>query len=353
MRILSMTSHATISGANERLDDWHDVVAKAEQHPEVVAAAPYVTGESMLSNGNQLSGAMVRGILPEEEARVSDIGSKMLDGTLADLVDGEYGIILGRYLAYSLGVQTGDKVVLLISQGNVTPAGIMPRMRRFTVTGIFEAGMYEYDRTLALVHMNDASRLFGTDGQASGVRLKLDDMFSARRVSLELAEQLDGYYYLNDWTRQHANFFRAIATEKTVMFVILMLIVAVAAFNIISTLVMVVTDKQADIAILRTLGASPRSIMSIFLVQGAFIGVLGTIIGVTLGVLLSLNVENIIPALESLLNTDLLPDDVYYISDLPSKMETGDVVTVAITALVMSLLAGLYPAWRASKTQPA
>lgn len=353
VRILSMTSHATISGANERLDDWHDVVAKAEQHPEVVAAAPYVTGESMLSNGNQLSGAMVRGILPEEEARVSDIGSKMLDGTLADLVDGEYGIILGRYLAYSLGVQTGDKVVLLISQGNVTPAGIMPRMRRFTVTGIFEAGMYEYDRTLALVHMNDASRLFGTDGQASGVRLKLDDMFSARRVSLELAEQLDGYYYLNDWTRQHANFFRAIATEKTVMFVILMLIVAVAAFNIISTLVMVVTDKQADIAILRTLGASPRSIMSIFLVQGAFIGVLGTIIGVTLGVLLSLNVENIIPALESLLNTDLLPDDVYYISDLPSKMETGDVVTVAITALVMSLLAGLYPAWRASKTQPA
>ncbi|MDX1454150.1 MAG: lipoprotein-releasing ABC transporter permease subunit [Gammaproteobacteria bacterium] len=352
-RILSMTSHATISGSGERLTDWQAVIDSAERHPEVLGAAPYVSGQAMLNGSGRMSGALVRGVLPSEEAKVSEIESKMIRGSMSELRPGEYNIVLGRYLAYSLGAQPGDSVIMLISQGNVTPAGIMPRMRRFNVVGIFEAGMYEYDSTLALVNLEDASRLFGMNGEVSGVRIKLTDMFQARRISRELVDYLDGVYYLSDWTRQHANFFRAIATEKTVMFVILTLIVAVAAFNIISTLVMVVTDKQSDIAILRTLGATPRAIMSVFMVQGTFIGLLGTAIGVSLGVLLSLNVENIIPALESFLGTDLLPDDVYYISDLPSKMEMSDVVTVGITAFTMSMLAGLYPAWRASRTQPA
>jgi len=352
-RILSMTSHATVTGASEQLDDWRNVIDQSVEHPDVVGAAPYVEAEGMLSNAGELSGAAIRGIDPGEEAKVSDIGAKMLRGRLEDLESGEYRIILGRYLAYAIGAQVGDKVVLLISEGNVTPAGIVPRMRRFTVSGIFEAGMYEYDRTLALIHLDDARRLFNLGDNVTGVRLKLTDMFESRRIVRELVDHLDGTYYLKDWTRQHANFFRAIATEKTVMFVILTLIVAVAAFNIISTLVMVVTDKQADIAILRTLGASPRSVMAMFMVQGTFIGVLGTAIGVTLGVLLSLNVENIIPALESLMQTDLLPDDVYYISDLPSKMEFSDVMTVAVTAFSLSVLAGIYPAWRAARTQPA
>lgn len=352
-RILAMTAHATVTGPGEQLSDWENVIDQASRHPDVVGAAPYVEAEGMLSNAGQLSGAAIRGVLPGAEARVSDIGAKMLRGSLDDLKGGEYNIVLGRYLAYALGAQVGDKIVLLISEGNVTPAGIVPRMRRFTVTGIFEAGMYEYDRTLALIHMDDAQRLFNLDQDVTGVRLKLDDMFDSRRIVRELVDHLDGTYYLSDWTRKHANFFRAIATEKTVMFVILTLIVAVAAFNIISTLVMVVTDKQADIAILRTLGAAPRSIMAMFMVQGTFIGVLGTAIGVTLGVLLSLNVENIIPALEQLLHTDLLPDDVYYISDLPSKMEISDVVSVALTAFSLSVLAGIYPAWRAARTQPA
>ena len=352
-RILSMTSHATVSGANQQLDDWENVISQSIEHPDVLGAAPYVEAEGMLSNAGELSGAAIRGVLPEEEAKVSDIGAKMVRGRLEDLESGEYRIVLGRHLAYALGAQVGDKVVLLISEGNVTPAGIVPRMRRFTVSGIFDVGMYEYDRTLAIIHMDDARRLFNLDDRVTGVRLRLVDMFESRRIVRELVDHLDGTYYLRDWTRQHANFFRAIATEKTVMFVILTLIVAVAAFNIISTLVMVVTDKQADIAILRTLGASPRSIMAMFMVQGTFIGVLGTAIGVTLGVLLSLNVENIIPALESLLQTDLLPDDVYYISDLPSRMEMSDVVTVALTAFSLSVLAGIYPSWRAARTQPA
>ncbi|HEX7030520.1 MAG TPA: lipoprotein-releasing ABC transporter permease subunit [Gammaproteobacteria bacterium] len=352
-RILSMTSHATVTGAGAELTDWRAVVEQAERHPEVLGAAPYVEAVGMLSNAGRLSGASVRGILPEEEAKVSRIGAAMVRGSLDDLEDGEYNIVLGSHLALSLGVQVGDKVVLLISEGNVTPAGIVPRMRRFTVSGIFDVGMYEYDSTLALIHLDDARRLFNLDDGVTGVRLRLDDMFEARRIVSELVNHLDGMYYLSDWTRQHENFFRAIATEKTVMFVILTLIVAVAAFNIISTLVMVVTDKQADIAILRTLGTKPRSVMAMFMVQGMFIGVLGTVIGVVLGVLLSLNVENIIPALEGLLHADLLPDDVYYISDLPSEMKLSDVVAVAVTAFSLSLLAGIYPAWRAARVQPA
>ena len=352
-RILSMTSHATISGPDDRLDDWHMVYDAAFKHPDVVGAAPYIEAEGMLSNAGELSGAGIRGVLPDREQDVSDISGHIQRGSFESLEGGEYNIVLGRYLAYTLGVGVGDKVVLLISEGNVTPAGIVPRMRRFTVSGIFEVGMYEYDRSLAFIHLDDARRLFNMNEAVTGVRLKLTDMFESRRVARELVNYLPGQYYLSDWTRRHANFFRAIATEKTVMFVILTLIVAVAAFNIISTLVMVVQDKQSDIAILRTLGVTPGSILSLFLVQGTFIGLLGTAFGVAGGVGLSLNVENIIPALESFLNTDLLPDDVYYISDLPSKMELSDVMTVATTAFMMSLLAGLYPAWRAARTQPA
>lgn len=352
-RILSMTSHATVTGSGDRLANWDEVIGVAEQHRDVVGAAPYVEAEGMLSNAGRLSGAAIRGVIPAEEARVSDIHTKMLRGSMNELEAGEYRIVLGRHLAIALGAHVGDKVVLLISEGNVTPAGIVPRMRRFTVSGIYEVGMYEYDRTLAYIHLDDARRLFNLGDRVTGVRLQLTDMFQSRRVVRELVDHLDGTYYLSDWTRKHANFFRAIATEKTVMFVILTLIVAVAAFNIISTLVMVVTDKQADIAILRTLGASPGSIMGMFMVQGTFIGVLGTAIGVTLGILLSLNVENIVPALERITQRDLLPDDVYYISDLPSKMDMSDVTTVAIVAFSLSVLAGIYPAWRAARTQPA
>jgi lipoprotein-releasing system permease protein len=352
-RILSMTSHATISGPGQQLDDWQAVDEAAYRHPDVVGAAPYIEAEGMLSNAGELSGAGIRGVLPEEEGRVSDIADKIVQGRFDALASGDYNIVLGRHLAYALGAGVGDKVVLLISEGNVTPAGIVPRMRRFTVTGIFEVGMYEYDRTLAYIHLDDARRLFGMGDTVTGVRLQLTDMFESRRVARELVEMLPGQYYLSDWTRKHANFFRAIATEKTVMFVILTLIVMVAAFNIVSTLVMVVNDKQADIAILRTLGATPGSILATFLVQGTFIGLLGTSLGLAAGMGLSLNIDTIVPALENLLSTDLLPDDVYYISDLPSKMETEDVATVATIAFLISVIAGLYPAWRAARTQPA
>lgn len=352
-RILSMTSHATVVGFDGRLSDWRALRERVLAHPEVVGAAPYVEGQGMLSSQGTMSGVMLRGILPAEEVAVSQIGEKMIAGELDALRPGEYGIVLGKELAYALGVGMGDKVILMIAQGSVTPAGFVPRLRRFTVVGIFEVGMYEYDRNLAVAHLEDAARMFDLQGTVSGLRLKLQDMFQAPRVAYELARSVQGPFYFSDWTRHHANFFRAIQTEKTVMFVILTLIVAVAAFNIISTLVMVVTDKQADIAILRTLGLTPGSVMTVFIVQGLVIGLIGTVVGVTGGVLLALNVESIVPWLEETFKTQFLPADVYYISELPSEMHLSDVVTIGLTAFVMTLLSTLYPAWRAARTQPA
>ena len=352
-RILGMASHASISGSRQPLADWEGAAGLALENPLVVGVAPYVQGEIMLTKGKKVSGALVRGILPGMEPDVSTVGEHMRSGLLEDLQPGEYRIILGAELAYSLGARLGDQVTMVTPQANFSPAGVLPRLRRFRVTGIFDVGMYEYDRGVALVHMEDAARLFQLDNAVTGIRLRLEDLFQAPRVARELAGRLGGGLKVEDWTRQHANFFRAVQTEKRVMFVILTLIVAVAAFNIVSTLVMVVTDKRADIAILRTLGATPGVILRIFIVQGALIGLLGTALGLIGGIALALNVETIVPAIEEAFNTQFMPADVYYISDLPSQLNWPDVWQIGMVAFLLSLLATLYPAWRASRTQPA
>ena len=352
-RILGMASHATISAFEGGLPGWQAVADKALQNPEIEAVAPYVQGEAMLRMSGALSGTLIRGVLPEAENRVSEVGAHMKEGKLEDLVAGEYRIVLGSEIARALGVRTGDKVDLMIPQASITPAGVVPRFRRFTVSGIFEIGMYEFDRGLVLIHLADAQALYRLGDGVTGVRLKLHDLFRAPRVSRELADQLEGIYYVSDWTRQHANFFRAVRTEKMVMFIILSLIVGVAAFNIVSTLVMAVQDKQADIAILRTLGASPRSVLAIFMVQGSLIGVVGTVLGVILGVLLALNVETLVPLLETLTGNEFLSPDVYYISDLPSELKWADVARISLLSLALGLLSTIYPALRAARLKPA
>ncbi|MGB5539154.1 MAG: lipoprotein-releasing ABC transporter permease subunit [Gammaproteobacteria bacterium] len=352
-RILGMASHATISRYDGRLDDWQSLASLVENQPHVLASAPYVSGESMLSNGQQVSGAILRGVDPALEGRVSDVVDHIRGGDIAQLTPGGYGIILGSELAAALGVGAGDAITVVSPQITIAPTGVLPRLRRFTVLATFEVGMYEYDRGVALVHMEDAARLFRLDGAVSGLRLKIDDVFDAPMVVRQLAAQLPGDYRLEDWSRKHANFFRAVKTEKRVMFIILTLIVAVAAFNIVSTLIMVVTDKRSDIAILRTLGVTPRSIMMIFIIQGVVIGVLGTALGVAGGVGLALNIESIVPAIERLFNVQFLAADVYYISEVPSELHWNDVWIMASVALLLSLLATLYPAWRAARTHPA
>jgi lipoprotein-releasing system permease protein len=352
-RILGMASHASVTTYSGSLADWQDLEKAVMKNPDVVAAAPYVSGETMLSSGNRVSGAIIRGILPEQEGGVSDVISHITAGSVDDLKDGTYGIILGADLAAALGVGVGDAITVVSPQVMVGPTGVLPTLRRFTVVGVFEVGMYEYDRGMALVHLRDGARLFRLGDNVSGVRLRLDDLFKAPRVADELTAQLGLGYRVEDWTRQHANFFRAVQTEKRVMFIILTLIVAVAAFNIVSTLVMVVTDKRSDIAILRTLGASPRSIMVIFVIQGAVIGLLGTLLGVVGGVSLALNVETIVPAIESFFHVQFLAKDVYYISEVPSELHWHDVFVMTSVAMVLSLLATLYPAWRAARTHPA
>ena len=352
-RILGMAAHATVSGPEGRLEGWREVAERLAGQPRLLGLAPYVQAEGMLTEGDTVRGTRVRGILPKAEPQVSTVGSQMIEGRLEDLVPGAFGMLLGRDLARVLGVGVGDRVTLVAPQARVTPAGVLPRLRRFTVVGVFAVGMYEYDAGLALIHIEDAAKLFGLGDAVSGLRLRIDDMFAAPRVAREVAAQLPGRYWVSDWTQQHANFFRAVRTEKTVMFVILTLIVAVAAFNIVSTLVMVVSDKKSDIAILRTLGASPRSIMGMFMVQGSIIGVVGTVLGVVGGVALALNVETVVAGIEQLFRVKFLSPDVYYISDLPSDMHWGDVARIALVALVLSLGATLYPAWRASRTQPA
>ena len=352
-RFLSMAAHNTIQHIDDALADWPSVIARVKQHPRVVDAAPYVQTEAMLTRNKQVNGAIVRGILPGEEPKVAEIADKMVEGRLTDLHAGEFGIILGKDLARILGVITGDKVTLIAPKVTITPVGILPRLKRFTVVGIFEVGMYEYDSAMAYIHMADAARLLRMGKNITGIRLKIDDVMSAPSVSRDLSMKLPPVFLISDWTRRHANLFKAIKTEKTVMFIILSLIVAVAAFNIVSTLVMVVTDKQSDIAVLRTIGASPRSIMVIFIVLGTIIGVVGTLVGAITGVWTALNVETVVPVIESLIGFKFLNPEVYYISELPSDMHWRDVVVISGIAFGLSIIATLYPAWRAARTQPA
>ena len=352
-RILGMASHATISAYRGGLGDWSSVAARARGQPHVVGAAPFVQGEAMLTHGRAVHGALVQGVAPEVEPAVSDIEQYMVAGSLSDLRAGEYNMLIGEGLARILGVGLGDKVTVVAPQATPSPAGILPRLRRFTVKGVFEVKHAQYDNSLAVVHLEDAAKLYRLGEGVTGLRLKLDDMYLAPRVSRELANQLGGVFWVRDWTQHHANFFRALKTEKTVMFVILTLIVAVAAFNLVSSLVMVVTDKQADIAILRTLGATPRSIMVVFIVVGVVIGLFGTLLGLVGGVSLATNVESVVGAIERLFDTKFLSPDIYYISDVPSDMRWPDVAVVSVVAFVMSVLATVYPAWRAARTQPA
>lgn len=352
-RLLGAASHATVNGIEGSLPDWRDVIDQARQHPRVIGAAPFVRTEGMLTNGPLVSASFVRGVDPGQEAEVSEIGNKMILGDINELKAGEFNIVLGKYLARSLGAYLGDKVTLVTPQANVTPAGILPRLKRFTVVGIFEIGHSQYDNGLAVVHMQDAARLLRLGDAATGVRLKIDDIFAAPVVSRELVEKMSGGYLVSDWTKVHANFFRAVEIEKKMMTIILTLIVIVAAFLIIVTMVMSVKEKQSDIAIMRTLGASPLSIMKIFVVQGFVIGMLGVVIGVLLGITLSLNISEIVGFIEALLGTKFLSPDVYIISDIPSDLRSDDVWYIATTALIINLVFAVLPAMRAANTQPA
>ena len=352
-RILSVVSHIQIQGASGELGDWPRVVAQAEKHPAVKAAAPFVQAQGMLSFNQNVRGAMVRGVLPDLEDKVADFRPHMKSGSLDALLPDSFGIVLGSELARALGVFIGDKVTLIAPQGVVTPAGVVPRLKTFTVVGIFEVGMFEYDNGLALVAMADAQKLYRMEDRVSGVRLKLDDLFTAPMVGHELARLLDVDAFISDWTRSHANFFRAVQIEKNMMFIILSLIVAVAAFNIVSTLVMAVTDKQSDIAILRTLGASPGSIMAVFMVQGALIGTIGLALGVAGGVALALNIDVVVPAIERLFGVQFLSKEIYYINQLPSELQWRDVTGITAISFVLALVATLYPSWRASRVNPA
>ncbi len=351
--ILGMAAHVTISGLNGRLQDWPEVLEKARKFPDVRGAAPYIYAEGMVALGERVQGTMVRGLLPSLEPQVSVVGDKMVAGTLDVLQPGSFNIILGSELATTLGVGVGDKVTLITPSANVSPAGIIPRLKRFTVAGVFEVGMFQYDSALALIHLRDAARLYRFDDNVSGVRLKLDNMFAAPRVAAELTAAMGETYWVNDWTRSHTNYFRALKIEKMLMSIILSLIIVVAAFNIISTLVMVVTDKQGDIAILRTLGISPASVMGIFIVQGVVIGMVGTLLGIAGGVSLASNIDIIMSAIENSFGIQFLPSSVYYISEVPSELRWSEVRLIATLAFVLSVLATIYPAWRASRVQPA
>ena len=352
-RTLSMTSHATITGFDGTISDWQQISDKAMQEEGVVATAPYIRKEVMLSNGKRVSGSLVRGIRPELEKDVSSIASKMVSGQLTDLKSGEYSIVLGRELAGTLGVYEGDRITMITPQATVTAIGVMPRLRRFTVVGVFEVGMNQFDSAMSYVHIDDASKIFGLKENVNGVRLKLTDLFQAPMIARRLDNTFGDDHWVRDWTTQHTNFFRALKTEKTVMFIILLMIVAVAALNIVSTLMMSVNDKESDIAILRALGITPGSIMAIFMIQGAVIGLFGTLIGVTTGVPFALNVFEIVSYFEQLFNTDFLPSDVYYISDVVADVRANEVITYAVSAFFITILATIYPAWRASKILPA
>jgi len=352
-RILGMVSHVTVSSFRGPLQEWQSLREETLEHPAVIGGAPYTEAEAMISNLSSVSGALIRGIDPELETGVSEIHENMEFGELGDLVAGDYGIILGSGLANTLDVVPGDRVTMVTPQATSSPLGFLPRLRRFKVVGIFEIGVYEYDRSSAIIHYADASRLFRLDGGVSGLRLKLDDLDLAPQVRQDLKQSIGLEYWVSDWTLRHSNYFKAVQTEKTVMFIILSLIVAVAAFNIVSTLVMVVTDKQSDIAILRTLGMSPLSIMWVFMVQGTLIGLIGTLLGLVSGIVVASHIDVIVPALEQFFQTQFLPRGVYPITDLPAEMKQSDIIKIALLSFGISIVATLYPALRASKTRPA
>ena len=351
-RLLQMASHATISGAGESIADWQRAVRVSRGDPRVAGAAPYVELQGLL-NGARNQPAMIRGILPDAEASVSVLGERMVQGDIDALQPGEFNIVLGKELAIWLGVAVGDDVILYVPEYRSTPLGAVPQLKRFTVSGIFEAGYQEFDRGLAVVHMADAQRLLRMGEGVSGVRLRLHDMDLAWEVARELALQLGGPYRVSDWQQENANMFRALRLEKTMMAILLSLIIAMGAFNLVSSQVMLVTDKQADIAILRTLGLTPRAVMQVFMVQGTLIGVIGTVSGVIGGILLTLNLEHILRGIERLFGVVLMPEDVYYVTGLPTELRVDDVVTITLVALGMAFVATLYPAWRAARTAPA
>ncbi len=350
-RILGMVPHAVIKPYGN-MRDWAALDEQLTAHPEVLAAAPFIKAQGMVTRNGSVNGVQLNGILPDEEDQVSIISRHMVRGALQDLHSGEFGIIVGEILARQLRLDVGDKVTVVLPEAALTPAGVFPRLKRFTVKGVFRVGA-DLDASLTLIHMDDAAKILRMKGFVHGLRLKMHDLFDAPRVSQQLAGSLDMAYYSVDWTRTHGNLFQAIRMEKTMIGLLLMVIVAVAAFNIVATLVMVVTDKKADIAILRTMGASPRAVMAIFMVQGAYIGVVGTFIGTIAGIVLALNVSDIIAFIEMVMKTQFLNPDVYFISDLPSELRWDDVMIVSGSALVMSILATIYPAWRAAKVKPA
>ncbi|WP_126942082.1 MULTISPECIES: lipoprotein-releasing ABC transporter permease subunit [unclassified Xanthomonas] len=350
-RLLQMAAHATVSADGAPMHDWQHAVEVAMADPRIAGAAPYIETESLLQ-GPRKQPAIVRGIVPAEEGKVSVLAKKMQQGSVDSLTPGSYNIVIGKELAIWLGVDVGDSIVVLLSDTQATPLGAMPRLKRFTVSGIFEAGYNEIDRGLAVVNMQDLARVLRMDG-VTGVRLRLHDMDQAWPVARDLAVKLHGPYRVSDWTQENANLYHSLKMEKTVMGILLSLIVAMGAFNLVSSQVMLVTDKQADIAILRTLGLSPTGVMQVFMVQGSLIGFMGTIMGVIGGIVLTLNLERILGVIETIFSVKLLPEDVYYITGLPTDMQTQDVVVITVVALVMSFLATLYPAWRASRTQPA
>ena len=351
-RILGMASHVSVVGHGKSMQNWPALAEKIKQHPGIIGVAPYLSAEGMLVNGKHVNGAVLRGILPEQETSVSVISEKMVAGNYSDLVADTFSIILGQELAFNLGLDIGDKVSLIVPKAHATAVGIIPRLKRFTVVGIFTVGMYEFDNGLAVIHMDDAMRVFQQDSP-TGLRLKTDDILSAPYVSRQITAQLSGYFFTEDWTQRYANFFRALKTEKTVMFLILMLIIAVATFNIVATLVMMVVDKQTDIAVLRTLGISKRSILAIFMIQGVLIGCIGVFFGVISGVWVASNIASLLANLEQILQIKILSPDIYYISDIPSDLRWDDVLIVSIISFVFCILATIYPALRASKVHPA
>jgi lipoprotein-releasing system permease protein len=352
-RMLGVVSHIEIfSPYGAALPDVAKTLAEARAHPQVIGAAPFIGTQALLARGEDMKGAIVRGIDPALEGEVTDLAAGLRAGALGRLLPGEFGIVLGRDLARQLGVREGDKVTLVAPRGQVTPAGVVPRLKQMTVVGTFDSGHYEYDAGMAMIHVDDAARIFRLEGP-TGIRLKLKDLHQAREVGAQLAATLIGDLLVRDWTRQNRNWFAAVQLEKRMMFIILTLIVAVAAFNLVSTLVMTVTDKRADIAILRTLGASPGSIMGIFVVQGAAVGVIGTLAGLLLGLGVAFNIDVIVPALEQLLHASFLPKDIYLISRMPSDPQASDIVPIGVISLVLAFVATLYPSWRASRVNPA
>ena len=352
-RMLGVLSHIEVFDASgQAIPDLAGTMATIEGHPEVTGVAPFVAAQALIARGEDMKGAVVRGIDPALEPRVTDLAADLADTVLPRLVPGEFGIVLGGELARSLGVLTGDSVTLIAPSGQVTPAGVVPRIRQMTVVGVFDSGHFEYDSALAMLHMDDAARIFRVEGP-TGVRVKIRDLHQAREVAMDLVSQLDQGLLVRDWTRQNRTWFAAVQLEKRMMFIILTLIVAVAAFNLVSTLVMTVTDKRADIAILRTLGASPGSIMGVFMVQGAMVGVIGTGLGLLLGLGIAFNIDSIVPALESLLGASFLPKDIYLISRMPSDPQQSDIMPIGVISLVLSFVATIYPSWRASRVNPA